>query len=255
MYMSELRSAYERFAYGDLDFDGAHVLDAATGSGVTTLRLAQLVRNAGDGTILSVDLGADTRVVRRRLGDLGRFVSFRKADISNLSAISDVSFDIVVCHLTLSAVARRPLAAHRTLIEFNRVLAPGGALVVVDEVAMPKTKASRYSLQVRCRNLMKALAHIVGERTCVELDPTEICDSLSTIGFTDVTYRRFPGSQLTSGTMQEWTRTMRSWTKRVRRPDLKRAFRSEIASILDEYASSGGHLPPTYVVKARKGED
>ncbi len=70
-------------------------------------------------------------VARRRAGDLGMDVDLREADALALP-FPDGSFGTVVCTFSLCAIADDA----RAIAEMNRVLRPGGLLLLADHVAM-----------------------------------------------------------------------------------------------------------------------
>ena len=121
-----------------IDFSDITVLDAATGAGNTTLKLARKMAEAdGKGKIISVDINPATsptfQDVKEKLGELERFVEFVQADLTCMPQIKSESFDLVVCTATLCALNDRPLKALRGLKEFYRVLKKGGRLVISEE--------------------------------------------------------------------------------------------------------------------------
>jgi SAM-dependent methyltransferase len=98
-------------------------LDVGTGAGALALGLAPLVR-AVIGIDLVPELLAEAR--KRALGN----VVFTEADAYELPFPPD-SFDIVMTGRTLHHVQRPELV----LAEMNRVLRPGGTMLVVDQLA------------------------------------------------------------------------------------------------------------------------
>jgi len=107
-----------------VDFSNITVLDAATGAGNTTLKLARKMAEAnGKGKIVSVDIDHETFPdVKKKLGELARFVEFVQADLTCMPQIESESFDLVVCTATLCVLNDRPLKVLRGLTEFYRVL-------------------------------------------------------------------------------------------------------------------------------------
>jgi len=69
-------------------------------------------------------------VARRRAGQLGRAADLREADALALP-FPDASFDTVVCAFALCAVPDD----RRAVAEMNRVLRPGGLLLLADHIA------------------------------------------------------------------------------------------------------------------------
>jgi SAM-dependent methyltransferase len=101
------------------------VLDAGTGTGALAFALAPLVRE-----VVAVDIVLELLdEARRRGGDL-RNVQFVEGDATQLP-LPDGSFDIAGCLRTLHHVARPELV----VAELARVSAPGGHVLVVDQIA------------------------------------------------------------------------------------------------------------------------
>jgi ubiquinone/menaquinone biosynthesis C-methylase UbiE len=69
-------------------------------------------------------------VARRRADELGRAVDLREADAHALP-FPDACFDTVVCTFSLCAIPDE----HRAVSEMNRVLRPGGLLLLADHIA------------------------------------------------------------------------------------------------------------------------
>ncbi|MGP3947496.1 class I SAM-dependent methyltransferase [Streptomyces sp. 7N604] len=68
-------------------------------------------------------------IARRRANELGRTAELREADAQDLP-FPDASFDTVVCTLSLCAIADD----RRAIAEMNRVLKPGGRLLLLDHI-------------------------------------------------------------------------------------------------------------------------
>jgi ubiquinone/menaquinone biosynthesis C-methylase UbiE len=81
--------------------------------------------------LTGIDLSpAMLAVARRRAGQLGRAVDLREADALAL-LFPDASFDTVVCTFSLCAIPDD----RRAVGEMNRVLRPGGLLLLADHIA------------------------------------------------------------------------------------------------------------------------
>ncbi|MGG7575969.1 class I SAM-dependent methyltransferase [Streptomyces sirii] len=68
-------------------------------------------------------------IARRRADDLGRVADLREGDAQDLP-FADASFDTVVCTLSLCAIPDD----RRAVAEMNRVLKPGGRLLLLDHI-------------------------------------------------------------------------------------------------------------------------
>jgi ubiquinone/menaquinone biosynthesis C-methylase UbiE len=100
------------------------VLEVAIGTGLNLPYYTEDVRVTG------VDLTPEMLIVaRRRAVDLGRDVDLRKGDAHKLE-FPDASFDSVVCTYSLCNIPD----PQRALSEMNRVLRPGGKLILVDHI-------------------------------------------------------------------------------------------------------------------------
>jgi ubiquinone/menaquinone biosynthesis C-methylase UbiE len=83
-------------------------------------------------------------IARERAADLGRAVELREGDAEQLP-FDDASFDTVVCALSLCTIPDPAIA----IAEMYRVLAPGGALLLVDHIASswPPIRAAQWLLE------------------------------------------------------------------------------------------------------------
>lgn len=98
-----------------------HVLDAACGEGFGS----DLLAAAGATQVLGIDLAADVIAHARRRYPRAN-LSFCAADVTNLHALRDASFDLIVSFETLEHVQ----AQERMLDGFARLLAADGLLLV-----------------------------------------------------------------------------------------------------------------------------
>jgi ubiquinone/menaquinone biosynthesis C-methylase UbiE len=100
-------------------------LEVAVGTGLNLRHYAADVR------LTAIDFSpAMLDLARRRAEQLGRHVDFREADASALP-FAAASFDTVVCTYGLCAIPDDS----RAVSEMNRVLRPGGLLLLADHVA------------------------------------------------------------------------------------------------------------------------
>ncbi len=147
---------------------GMHVLDAATGSGVIA---RQFVGRVGEhGRIV----GADTaeRIEQARLAALSAKVSrkleWRETPAEKLPFDSE-SFDLVTC-----AMAFHRLPAAEFLGAVNRVLKPGGRLIIADELAPAQPSAwrtnwRRFYYRHIARDSMEAAAQFYRAEELVDM--------------------------------------------------------------------------------------
>jgi ubiquinone/menaquinone biosynthesis C-methylase UbiE len=115
------------------------VLEVAIGTG------RNLPHYPPDAAVTGIELSpAMLAIARQRAAGLGRDVDLREGDAEHLP-VGDASFDTVVCALSLCTIPG-PAAA---ISEMNRVLAPGGRLLLLDHVGStwPPVRAAQWLLE------------------------------------------------------------------------------------------------------------
>ncbi|UCG10476.1 MAG: class I SAM-dependent methyltransferase [Dehalococcoidia bacterium] len=120
---------------------GQKVLDIGCGTGSLTLRAA-----AKGATVKGIDVNPEMLSVARRRAEAARFspeIEFAEMGVAELGSEPPESYDVVMSGLCFSELTADELAY--TLKEINRILKPGGWLLVADEV--------------RPQNPLKWLAH------------------------------------------------------------------------------------------------
>jgi len=121
---------FERVLFGDgrqwiCSQASGHVLEVAIGSGHNLAFYPQGIRLTG------VDFSPQMlRLAQRRAQELGSQVDLRLGDAQALE-LPDAGYDTVVCTLSLCAIPDE----RRAIAEMNRVLRPGGRLLLLDHVA------------------------------------------------------------------------------------------------------------------------
>ncbi|MFB0523524.1 MAG: class I SAM-dependent methyltransferase [Candidatus Bathyarchaeia archaeon] len=237
-----------------IDFSDITVLDAATGAGNTTLKLARRMAEAGGkGKIISVDIDPETfQVVKQKLGELARFVEFVEADLTCMPQIESESFDLVVCTATLCALNDKPLKALRGLTEFYRVLKKGGRLIISEEYPLPKATKPEEEVQVMRWQMYKSVAELVDAEHWTEIHPEELEFAASLAGFKDIEWRRFEGGPLRKVTMDEWKEVMPPLVNKIEDEETREAFLSLITKIYKKFEEQGGSSPPGYIMKMIK---
>ena len=99
-------------------------LEVAIGTGLN------LPEYPPDATLTGIDLSSEMlELARQRAADLGRLVELRQGDAQELP-FPDVTFDRVVCTYSLCSVPDEV----RAIAEMDRVLRPGGLLILVDHI-------------------------------------------------------------------------------------------------------------------------
>jgi ubiquinone/menaquinone biosynthesis C-methylase UbiE len=115
------------------------VLEVAIGTG------RNLPHYRPEVTLTGIDLSpAMLAIARQRASELGREVDLREGDAEQLP-FTDASFDTVVCALSLCSIPN-PAAA---VAEMNRVLGPGGRLVLLDHIgsSWPPIRAVQWLVE------------------------------------------------------------------------------------------------------------
>ena len=243
------------YLFEGIDFSDITVLDAATGAGNTTLNLARKMAEAGGrGKIISVDIDPETfQDVKKKLGELARFVEFVEADLTCMPQIESESFDLVVCTATLCALNDRPLKVLRGLTEFYRVLKKGGRLIISEEYPLPKaTKPEEEEVQVMRWQMYKSVAELVDGEHWTEIYPEELEFAAKLVGFKDIEWRRFEGGPLRKVTMEEWREVMPLLVNKIEDEQTREAFLALVSKIYKKFEEQGGNYPPSYTMKMRK---
>ena len=237
-----------------IEFSDITVLDAATGAGNTTLKLARKMAEAdGKGKIISVDIDAETFPdVKKKLGELARYVEFTRADLTFMPEMENELFDLVVCTATLCALNSRPLGALRGLAEFHRVLKKGGHLRISEEDPLPRATKPEEEVQVMRWQLYKSVSELVGEDTWREIYPEELEFAAKLVGFTDIEWRRFEGDPLRKVTMEEWRDVMSPMVNKIEDEETRKTFLAMIPKIYRKFEEQGGNYPPSFIMRMRK---
>jgi ubiquinone/menaquinone biosynthesis C-methylase UbiE len=242
------------YLLGGIDFSNINVLDAATGAGNTTLKLATKMAEAnGKGKIVSIDIDPETfEKAKKKLGELVGFVKFIEADLTHMPKIKSESFDLVVCTATLCALNDRPLRAMRGLSEFHRVLKKGGRLIIAEEYPLPKAIKPEEEVQVMHWQLYKSVAELVNGDHWTEIYPEDLEFAVKLVGFKEIEWRRFEGEPLRKATMEEWEEVMPSMVNQIWDKQTRRVFLNWVSKIYRRFREEGGIGPPSYIMKMRK---
>lgn len=241
------------FMLKGIDLRGLVIMDAGTGAANTTCWLANKVKEAGSGRIISIDNDPETFPdAKRKLGELAGLVEFVKADLTNMPQIESESIDLIVCHATMCAVNDRPLKAVKALSEFYRTLKKNGWLIIDDEYPLPKASKPEEETQVKRWQTYKAIAELVDGEHYTEIYPEELEFAVKLVGFKDIELQRFEGGPLSNEVMEEWKEVMPELVNKIGDEDLKAAFEKAIGKIWQQYKSQGGIFPDYYVIRARK---
>jgi SAM-dependent methyltransferase len=245
--------SFQDFMLKGIDLRGLVIMDAATGAANMTCWLANKVKEAGSGRIISIDNDPDTFLdARRKLGEPAGLVEFIEADLTNMPQIKSESIDLIVCHATICAVNDRPLKAVKALSEFYRTLKKDGWLVIGDEYPLPKASKPEEEVQVKRWQTYKAIAELVEGEHYTEIYPEELEFAVKLVGFKDIKLQRFECEPLSNEVMEEWKEVMPELVNKIGDKDLKAAFEKVIERIWQKYINQGGIFPDYYVMRARK---
>jgi ubiquinone/menaquinone biosynthesis C-methylase UbiE len=127
---------------------GETVLDLGSGGGIDCFLAARQVGSAGH--VIGVDMTPEMVARARKSAEAGGFetVEFRLGEIENLP-VADGSVDVVISNCVLNLSPRKA----RVLQEANRVLRPGGRIVVSDMVSdlpVPEVLAGNLDAVAAC---------------------------------------------------------------------------------------------------------
>jgi SAM-dependent methyltransferase len=124
--------------------DGMSILDVASGTGEPGLTAASLVSAKG-GNVLATDLSEEMTAIAREAGRARHLTNFR-AETASADQIPapDNTFDVILCRFGFMFFPN--IAA--VLVEFTRVLKPGGRLVAAVWSAPPKNAWATTAMSV-----------------------------------------------------------------------------------------------------------
>jgi ubiquinone/menaquinone biosynthesis C-methylase UbiE len=133
---------------------GALILDLATGTAQIPLSMA---RSAIDGCMI-VGLDITPTMLRYGLANLRSQGASERVRLICASAM-DMPFEADAFDLAICGLATHHMHVPRLLSEAQRVLKPGGRLVMADVSAPPFCRSALGSIMVRCAAVGYSLAH------------------------------------------------------------------------------------------------
>jgi ubiquinone/menaquinone biosynthesis C-methylase UbiE len=245
---------YLKYIFARIDFSNIIVLDAATGTGSTTLILARKMAEVnGKGKIISIDIEPDSfPEVKEKLEDLARYIEFVEADLTNMPQIENESFDLIVCTATMCALNNKPLKALKGLTEFYRVLKKGGELIIAEEHPLLKATKLEEEVQVMRWQFYKSVAELIGEGHYTEIYPEELRYAASLVGFKNIEWRNFEGGSLSKEIMDEWKDVMLPLVNKIKDAKTRKAFQTLIPKIYKKFEVKKSNIPPQYIMKMKK---
>jgi len=180
----------------------ARVLDLCCGTGDLALHLARLAGPATEITGLDYSPGmlaiARAKAARSRNGEAVRFV---EGDAAALP-FADASFDAAGIAFAFRNLTWRNPLREKALSEVLRVLAPGGAFVIV-ETSQPPNRVLRGLFHAYLRGVVAPLGTLISRHRSAYrylsesargfYYADEVVDMLTAAGFADVRYRRLLG--------------------------------------------------------------
>lgn len=210
--------------------ENLRILDAATGSGMTTLEIAKRVR----GKVISVDINPlKTAEKRIRDANLTSKVEFLKGNLAKMDFLDENSMDAIVSHATLSSIpTETPFMLVNVFKEFFRVLKPNGILLVIDYYPLNKVmvKSKADEIAQEAWRVYKAVCELLGDYHHVELPPEWVCETMTDVGFKDVYFRKVSERNL-SESFGEYVENMLQYVKEIKDNGLRKAFKNKILQL------------------------
>ena len=251
------------FVLEGLDLKNKIILDAAVGAGESTYFWAKAIHEqGGTSKIICVDNDLPQiwkERIKRRLGEYSKYIELKEADIFDLHFIKDESIDIINCDDTIVFLNPKPLKLLSALKEFERVLKPGGHLIITSEIPIENFDNPENEGQWRRWNLAKAVYNLKGETWSSETLPEELKFALKLLGFNVYAEKIFPPKKNLNHkeVMNEWKEIMLKDIKEIPwDDDLKNILIKEMNKIYDKVMKDRYLMNPAmYVLKCEKNSE
>jgi len=251
-------SEFYDFVLKDLDLKNKIILDAAVGAGESTYFWAERIHEqGGTSKIVSIDNDIPEVWIKKiitKLGDYKKYVELKEADIFDLSFLENESIDIINCDDTIVFLNPKPLKLLQALKEFERVLKPGGILIITSEIPIKDENEG----QRKRWNLAKAVSDLKGEIWSSEPLPDEVKFALELLGFKVYAEKIFPPRKnfKYQECMNEWKEMMLKYAKELHWNDhLKDSLIKSVNEVYNKVTKNGYLMNPSlYVLKCKKGK-
>ena len=253
-------SFFEEFFWKGTDLKNKIILDAGTGFGVTTSKIAKrIVRQKANSTIISVDVDSEAlKLARKQLGGnilkphgLLKTAAFVRADLSHLP-IKGEKIDLVVSTRTLSDVESFPCRVIRTVTEFYRVLKSGSKVVMSDEYPVLIPTSPEEEVAVVRWQLAKAISHLIGRPHANEIFPEDLEFVLRLVGFSECEWAVFKGENIPERRISYFVTKSTEMCNKILNPHLKQALMMAIHGVKELFKKKGGVFPPRFIIRATK---
>jgi SAM-dependent methyltransferase len=211
------------------------IVDAATGAGETTVRIAEALEH---GCLISIDNDArswhEWALPALEGAGLTNLVEFRETDLREEAFAEPSSADLIVSDATLSALG---VYAGDALAHFHRALKAGGRLAVRDLLPESESLDDPDNVASQSWRLMKAVSHLVSEEHYEEIPTDWIKTRLAALGFEilsfDVERERVPASK---SSYEEWRKL--DVGDRLPEGPMRDAVRERWAELVSQAATS-----------------
>ena len=247
---------FEEYFWKGINLDGMVVLDAGTGFGITTLKIARrMIVQGQTGRILSVDIDSNCFELARKLlakHKLEHLVNFVRSDLSDMPQIKTESIDVIISTRTISDINKFPCRLMRAISEFYRVLKSGGCIVLSDECPRLLPLSDDEEVAVLRWRLAKAISHLIGRPHAHEVEPQDLEFMLKLVGFRKCEWAIFKGERIPERRIKHFVSRAKEMALKIEDTKLKNAFFNTIENVQKAFQKKGGVFPPKYVIHAIK---
>jgi len=256
MVRQETSLSFEEYFWQDIELDGKSILDAGTGFGLTTSEIAARIHQQKyKSKVTSVDIDPkafeDAQRLLRAQG-LRNYVTFVKADLSNMPEIKPETMDLIISTRTLADINSTPCRLTRAITEFHRVMKPHGHVVLSDECPFPTVSTNEIEIAVSRWQLVKSISHLIGKQHANEIQPEDLEFTMNLIGFKDCRWAVFKGEKIPKQRINYFVKHTTELTEKIPDIKLKTAFFERINQVEAMFARQGGIFPPRYILHAKK---